>query len=137
MELTKITDIGEGLFILMKELGYSDASINSYKRIYSDFLNSLSPNEINEDLMEQCISVYTEDYISRHDTQSSNGKKRLREVMRFFNMMRDYHLYGVILHHRLRDKTPPKEYNDVINVFCDRLITGGLSKAHQKETVLY
>ena len=75
MELTKITDIGEGLFILMKELGYSDASINSYKRIYSDFLNSLSPNEINEDLMEQCISVYTEDYISRHDTQSSNGKK--------------------------------------------------------------
>lgn len=128
MELTKITDIGEGLFILMKELGYSDASINSYKRIYSDFLNSLSPNEINEDLMEQCISVYTEDYISRHDTQSSNGKKRLREVMRFFNMMRDYHLYGVILHHRLRDKTPPKEYNDVINVFCDRLITGGLSK---------
>ncbi len=128
MELSNVAQASEKLFALLKELGYSDGALVTYRRIGKNFQAFCLMSQCQDASFDGCADMFIEEYLSKHEVSSSNGKKRLHEVLRYFNMLRDLEVYGVILNHRLRRRTIAKEYNDVINSFCDYLISKGLAK---------
>ena len=127
MELSNVAQASEKLFAFLKELGYSDGALVTYRRISKNFQAFCLMSQCQDASFDGCVDMFIEEYLSKHEVASSNGKKRLHEVLRYFNMLRDLEVYGVILNHRLRRRTIAKEYNDVINSFCDYLISKGLS----------
>ncbi len=112
MELSIVAQASEKLFAFLKELGYSDGALVTYRRISKNFQAFCLMSQCQDASFDGCADMFIEEYLSKHEVASSNGKKRLHEVLRYFNMLRDLEVNGVILNHRLRRRTIAKEYND-------------------------
>lgn len=122
-----VSDVAEKLFQLMKELGYSEATVRIYRRLYSDFFTFASVNCPEPVFTDQLTIDYMKDFKEKIDISSSSGKKRFRELHRLMNMLLDCNTHGVILRHKLSNRILPEPYAEEITAFCSYLIENGLS----------
>lgn len=126
-QLKTVSDVAEKLFHLMNELSYSEATIRSYRRLYSDFFTFASKNCQEPVFTDQLTIDYMKQFKEKIDINTNSGKKRFGELHRLMNMLMDCNTHGVILRHKLRNRVIPEPYDGDITAFCSYLIEKGLS----------
>lgn len=122
-------------FQQMRALGYSENTMIIYQRHYQAIVSF--SNDLGEETVfsEQLMQSYLKHYCQSHSVETPNGKKRYRETQRFLNMMLDCAVHGVILRHRMRQKTPLEPFCTVFHAFEDFSKERGMSDGSYKRII--